>query len=346
MMRSLLLAFMLSGSVFALSANAFAQTSPNTTETDQSEEDWRKSQKKGGNSTEDILDIIKNTRSSGIGNGRGASPIDSLPEESRRHLMKERARRMAQAGPNEPVDVSYKPSEGAKSDSELEADEKAAWEELSKGLNGTTHQGQQGQGQQGQGQQGGGSGSQGQQGQQQGGGQSDGASDQSGQSQSVMRGGSAASVSDIMARIKGLSPASGSAGQGQGQQGSQGQEQPQSGQSGQGQQGSQGQGQSQQRQSQQGQTPSEQSQSQGQAQSQQDGQQKSSQSQAQSQAKSQAEAASQAHSIAHGQDAPQSQNSERTPEATSPLDRIKELKREQSTSGTRSSASDFLKKQE
>ena len=112
MMRSLLLAFMLSGSVFALSANAFAQTSPNTTETDQSEEDWRKSQKKGGNSTEDILDIIKNTRSSGIGNGRGASPIDSLPEESRRHLMKERARRMAQAGPNEPVDVSYKPSEG------------------------------------------------------------------------------------------------------------------------------------------------------------------------------------------------------------------------------------------
>lgn len=326
MMRSLLLAFMLSGSVFALSANAFAQTSPNTTETDQSEEDWRKSQKKGGNSTEDILDIIKNTRSSGIGNGRGASPIDSLPEESRRHLMKERARRMAQAGPNEPVDVSYKPSEGAKSDSELEADEKAAWEELSKGLNGTTHQGQQGQGQQGQGQQGGGSGSQGQQGQQQGGGQSDGASDQSGQSQSVMRGGSAASVSDIMARIKGLSPASGSAGQGQGQQGSQGQ--------------------SQQRQSQQGQTPSEQSQSQGQAQSQQDGQQKSSQSQAQSQAKSQAEAASQAHSIAHGQDAPQSQSSERTPEATSPLDRIKELKREQSTSGTRSSASDFLKKQE
>ena len=326
MMRSLLLAFMLSGSVFALSANAFAQTSPNTTETDQSEEDWRKSQKKGGNSTEDILDIIKNTRSSGIGNGRGASPIDSLPEESRRHLMKERARRMAQAGPNEPVDVSYKPSEGAKSDSELEADEKAAWEELSKGLNGTTHQGQQGQGQQGQGQQGGGSGSQGQQGQQQGGGQSDGASDQSGQSQSVMRGGSAASVSDIMARIKGLSPASGSAGQGQGQQGSQGQ--------------------SQQRQSQQGQTPSEQSQSQGQAQSQQDGQQESSQSQAQSQAKSQAEAASQAHSIAHGQDAPQSQSSERTPEATSPLDRIKELKREQSTSGTRSSASDFLKKQE
>lgn len=331
MMRSLLLAFMLSGSVFALSANAFAQTSPNTTETDQSEEDWRKSQKKGGNSTEDILDIIKNTRSSGIGNGRGASPIDSLPEESRRHLMKERARRMAQAGPNEPVDVSYKPSEGAKSDSELEADEKAAWEELSKGLNGTTHQGQQGQGQQGQGQQGGGSGSQGQQGQQQGGGQSDGASDQSGQSQSVMRGGSAASVSDIMARIKGLSPASGSAGQGQGQA-------QQAGQA--------SQGQSQQRQSQQGQTPSEQSQSQGQAQSQQDGQQKSSQSQAQSQTKSQAEAASQAHSIAHGQDAPQSQNSERTPEATSPLDRIKELKREQSTSGARSSASDFLKKQE
>jgi len=216
-MKSFLFVLMLSGSSFALSAQAFAQSSPNTTETDQSEEDWRKSQKKGGASTEDILDIITNTRSSGVGNGRGYSPIDALPEESRRHLMKERAKRMAQAGPNEPVDVSYKPSEAAKSDSGLEADEKAAWKEMSKGMNGTTDQGQQGQGQgqpgqsqgqQGQGQQGqqgGTSGSQGQQqGQQQGSGQSSNGSGQNGQSRSVMRGGSANSVSDIMARIKGL----------------------------------------------------------------------------------------------------------------------------------------------
>ena len=139
-MKSLLFVLMLSGSSIALSAQAFAQSSPNTTETDQSEEDWRKSQKKGGTSTEDILDIITNTRSSGVGNGRGYSPIDALPEESRRHLMKERAKRMAQAGPNEPVDVSYTPSEGAKSDSGLEADEKAAWEEMSKGMNSTTDQ--------------------------------------------------------------------------------------------------------------------------------------------------------------------------------------------------------------
>jgi len=136
MMKSLLFVLMLSGSSFALSTEAFAQSSPNTTETDQSEEDWRKSQKKRGTSAEEILDIITNTRSSGVGNGRGYSPIDALPEESRRHLMKERAKRMAQAGPNEPVDVSYIPSEGAKSDSDLEADEKAAWEEMSKGAAG------------------------------------------------------------------------------------------------------------------------------------------------------------------------------------------------------------------
>ena len=89
MIRPILLALMFSGSVFALSGTAYAQTSPDTRQTDQSEEDWRKSQKKGGTSSEDILDIIKNTRSSGVGNGRGYSPIDALPEESRRHLMKE-----------------------------------------------------------------------------------------------------------------------------------------------------------------------------------------------------------------------------------------------------------------
>ena len=98
MMRSVFLALTFSGSVFALSGTAYAQTSPDTRETDQSEEDWRKSQKKGGTSSEDILDIIKNTRSTGVGNGRGYSPIDALPEESRRHLMKERARRMAARG--------------------------------------------------------------------------------------------------------------------------------------------------------------------------------------------------------------------------------------------------------
>ena len=253
MIKSVLFAFMFSGSVLALSSPAFAQSSPNTTETDQSEEDWRKSKKKGGTTSEDILDIFKNTRSTGIGNGRGYSPIDALPEESRRHLMKERAKRMAQAGSNEAVDVSYSPSDAAKTDSELEADEKAAWEKMAQGMNGTTDQaqgqgsgGQPGQGQQGQGQ-GGQSG--GQQGQgQQGNGSSSG---DSGSSRSVMRGGSAASVSDIMARIKGLQP--GSTGQGQSptrssQTGSSqsGSSQTGSSQSGQGQQGQNGQSGSQQ----------------------------------------------------------------------------------------------------
>ena len=162
MIKSVLFAFMLSGSVLALSSPAFAQSSPGTTETDQSEEDWRKSQKKSGSSSEDILDIIKNTRNTGVGNGRGYSPIDALPEESRRHLMKERAKRMAQAGPNETVDVTYSPSDAAKTDPSLEADEQKAWEKMAQGMNGTTDQVQApGSG----GQPGGSPGQQGQQGQ-------------------------------------------------------------------------------------------------------------------------------------------------------------------------------------
>jgi len=386
MIRPILLALMFSGSVFALSGTAYAQTSPDTRQTDQSEEDWRKSQKKGGTSSEDILDIIKNTRSSGVGNGRGYSPIDALPEESRRHLMKERAKRMAQAGPNEPVDVSYTPSEAAKSDSDLESDEKAAWEQMAKSMNGAPDQGQQGQGGQG-GQDQSGQGQQGQQGQQGRGSSSQGQGQQgsqgqqqgSGQSRSVMRGGSANSVADIMNRIKGLGQGGSSTGQGQGQapqgqsgqgtqgqgtqgqggsqgqnsQGQQGQQGQQSGQaqSGQNQQGQSQQGQAQQGQSQSAQTQQGQSQPQAQAQnqgqnpsqSQQQGQQQSdsqsdAQAQAQAQAEADAKAASQAEASAQNQDA------SRAPEAISPLDRIKQVNREQSTTGTRSSASDYLKK--
>jgi len=406
MIRPVLFALMFSGSVFALSPAAYAQTSPDTRQTDQSEEDWRKSKKKGGTDSEDILDIIKNTRSTGVGNGRGYSPIDALPEESRRHLMKERAKRMAQAGPNETVDVSYTPSEAAKSDSNLQDDEKKAWKKMAQGMNGAPDQGQQGQGQgqqgqgqqgqqgqgQGQGQQGqqgqsqqgqqqgGGSG---QQGQQQGGGQSSDASAQNGSSRSVMRGGSAASVSDIMARIKGLGPAGGQTGNGgtgqsptgqgrqqgqaqigqspfgQSQQGQDSQGQMPQGQSPQGQTqpSSQGQqGQSTQGQGQQGQSPQQgqnqgqqqdQNQGQSQSQSQQDGQQQSdSQSQADAEAKAQADAASKATSAAQDQNAAQAQSPQRVPKAVSPLDRLKKINREQTNSGSRSSASDYLKKKE
>ena len=375
MMRPVLLALMFSGSVFALSGHAFAQTSPDTRQTDQSEEDWRKSQKKGGTSSEDILDIIKNTRSTGVGNGRGYSPIDALPEESRRHLMKERARRMAQAGPNEPVDVSYTPSEAAKSDSDLQDDEKAAWEKMAQGMNGAPDQGLSGQGQQGQGQGQSGQQGQGQSGQQGGGSGSQGqqqGSGQSGGSRSVLRGGSAASVSDIMARIKGLSPGNGGVGQGPQGQGPQGQGplgqgplgQGQSGQQGggfgsqgqqqgSGQQGQDQQGQNPQGQGQQGQVPqgqntqqsqsdtgnSSNSQGQQQSQSQQDGQQ-------QSDAQSDAQVAANAQSQANSADTSQPASPARTPEAISPLDRIKKVNRERNSSGNRSSASDYLKKAE
>jgi hypothetical protein len=366
MMRSVLLALMFSGSVFALSADAFAQSSPDTRQTDQSEEDWRKSKKKGGSSTEEILDIIKNTRSSGVGNGRGYSPIDALPEESRRHLMKERAKRMAQAGPNEPVDVTFKPSEAAKSDSNLEADEKAAWEEMSKSMNGVSNQGQQGQDNQGQGplgqsqndqagqngqgqvadgaisgstgQQTGQQGSQGQQSQQQ----------DNGQSRSVMRGGSAASVSDIMNRIKGLGQSTGGTGQEQGEA-QQGQAQQGQAQQGQAQQAQSSQGES--GQGTQGQSPSQnENQSQAENQSQSD-----SSAQAQSEAQDQAQAEAQTEAMAEAKSQSQSDAVQETPEVTnaasnaepiSPLDRIKKVNREQNTSGRRSSASDYLKKSE
>ena len=355
---------MFSASVSTLSGQAFAQSAPNTDtdtrQTDQSEEDWRKSQKKRGASTEDILDIIKNTRGSGVGNGRGYSPIDALPEESRRHLMKERAKRLAQAGPNEAVDVSYAPSEAAKSDPNLEADEKAAWEKMSRGMNGVTDSAQtsgsqngQGQGSQGQGEQNqrsegqGGSGQSpqsGQAGQPSGGasgqnGASDGSSGQSQTSPSVMRGGSAASVSDIMARIKGLNSGVGSSQKGSRDTGSQNTANSgKSLQNGTGSKASQTEASSSSGTSTQ---PSDQQQS---------GTQIASQTQSERQAPSNSsdteENSPKIESISQGDGANASQqdasSTQPSREAISPLERIKKVNRERETSNSRSSASDYL----
>ena len=186
---------------------------------DRSEEDWLKSQKKSD--TTDIFEDILNNRNIGSGNGYGPpNPIETLPEESRRHLLKERAKILATSEPGTTPNTPYNPSEAAKSDSDLQEQEKEAWEDIVEDLKG----GGQGGNQQGsdQGDQSG----QGGQGSadkvadagQSGGspsGQSSGGSGEPSSSRTgykgptPLRGGSSASVADILARIKGLQPRSG-----------------------------------------------------------------------------------------------------------------------------------------
>jgi len=114
---------------------AYAQV---TDQTDQSEEDWRKSQKKKGSS-----DIYRdpNRRSTGSGapivDYEPVSPVDTIPSESRRHLMKERAKAIANSDDGDISDAEYVPSEDAKSDEQLMRDEQEAWEVLTTDLQGS-----------------------------------------------------------------------------------------------------------------------------------------------------------------------------------------------------------------
>ena len=195
MIRTLAIILALSTSFAALSAmEASAQV---TEQTDKSEEDWRKSKKK--RDTSDIFEDILNRRSIGQGNGTyPQNPIDSLPEESRRHLMKERAKVIAESDPGTSPDAPYSPSEAAKTDPELAEQEKEAWTVIMTDMKGGSSSGQ---GQPGTGPnkiaiagQGGGQG------------------DSQSQDRSVMRGGSSQSVADILAQIKGLKSAGGGVG--------------------------------------------------------------------------------------------------------------------------------------
>ncbi|NNC35821.1 MAG: hypothetical protein EX271_03725 [Acidimicrobiales bacterium] len=350
-MRSLLLAFALTTSLVALSTvPAYAQTD----QTDQSEEDWRKSRKK--RDTSDIFEDIKNSGVFGSGTMQGPpNPVEALPEDSRRHIMKERARVIATTETGQAPDTTYNPSEEAKNDPGLAEQEKEAWDVIMTDMKGTGGQGQPGDGPNkvavaGQG----GAGS---------------------PSNSNMRGGSSQSVADILAQIKGLK--SGSLGGGSGTQGSGSGQGPlgtgsgsshsgpqagsqQSGSEGQSQQGQQAgrqvgtqsggqsQGQSQQAQGQQGQEQQgqaqqasvqngAQSQNQGQSQntdSSADASEQSNSSADSSQAASEAavEAKAEAEAMAHAQH-----------ESIGPLDRIKH-ERATSGIGSNTSASDFLKK--
>jgi hypothetical protein len=105
---------------------AYAQS---TDQTDQSEEDWRKSRKKSG--TSDIY-RTPNTSSTGVGSPiidyEPVSPVERLPSESRRHLMRERAKAIAESDDGDISDAEYVPSEEAKSDEQLMREEQEAWD--------------------------------------------------------------------------------------------------------------------------------------------------------------------------------------------------------------------------
>lgn len=189
MIRTLAIVLTLSTSFVVFSAmDASAQT---TEQTDRSEEDWRKSKKK--RDTSDIFEDILNRGSTGQGSNQyPQNPVDSLPEDSRRHVMKERAKVIAESEPGETPDALYKPSEAAQTDPDLAEQEKEAWDVIMTDMKGGNSQGHdQGQG---------GSGPNKVAVTGQGGGQNDG----NNSSSSPMRGGSSQSVADIMAQIKGL----------------------------------------------------------------------------------------------------------------------------------------------
>ena len=152
MMRKLRL--VLFGSILTplcMGVSAYAQDNPapnpNTSETDQSEEDWRNSRRKKETNPDEILDAILGGQNNGgwtIPTGP-ASPVESLPQESRRHIMKERARAMAETAPGQEPSSEYNPSEAAKSDPDLAEQEKEAWEYIMTDLKGSQSQGQPGQ---------------------------------------------------------------------------------------------------------------------------------------------------------------------------------------------------------
>ena len=111
---------------------AYAQV---TDQTDQSEEDWRKSRKKRTSSTDYKTNPIKRGSSGLFGGGTPVEidPVERLPSESRRHIMRERAKAIANSPDGDISDAEYKPSEAAKTDDALKRDEMEAWKEVTKG---------------------------------------------------------------------------------------------------------------------------------------------------------------------------------------------------------------------
>ena len=192
----------LTASVFALAMlvqmPAYAQS---TDQTDQSEEDWRRSKKKRSSDRNDPTRSLP-----GLGAGvpiPPLEPIDTLPEESQRHLQRQRAKVIAEMEIGEtPEDVPYEPSEAARTDPELAAEEEEAWEVILTDMQGGSGGGEPAD-----------SGPHRVAVAGRGGGSSAG---------SVTRGGSSQSAADILAQLKGLQrggPRGGGSGAGQASQG-------------------------------------------------------------------------------------------------------------------------------
>lgn len=126
-MRTLIASLALSAAM-SVALPAYAQ---DTDQTDQSEEDWRKSRKKSGSS-----DIYRKTNPNSTGSGapmvdyKPVSPVERLPSESRRHVMRERAKAIAESDDGDISDVDYTPSDAAQSDEQLMRDEQEAWDTI------------------------------------------------------------------------------------------------------------------------------------------------------------------------------------------------------------------------
>ncbi|MEM9669179.1 MAG: hypothetical protein AAF950_09670 [Pseudomonadota bacterium] len=112
-----------------------ASSQAGTDQSDRDEEDWRRSQRK--RTRDGDIESILNPSATGVGgNLPPLRTIDTLPEESRRHLQRQRAKVIGEVEFGEEI-PEYEPSDAAKSDPQLAADEQEAWEVILTDLQGS-----------------------------------------------------------------------------------------------------------------------------------------------------------------------------------------------------------------
>ena len=168
---------------------AGAEEASATSQTDRSEEAWRKSRRK--QSARDPFSRAPNASSTGVGAPLPPlSAMERLPEESQRYLKRQRARVIASmtfgkdGKPELGKAAQYQPSEAAKKDPQLARDEEEAWQVILTDLQGGGSRGNHDA---------------------QGGPHKVAVAGRGGdRSTPVLRGGSAQSAAEILARLKGL----------------------------------------------------------------------------------------------------------------------------------------------
>ncbi len=145
----IVMAFLASGHArLARAQDTGAGEASATSQTDRSEAAWRKSKKK--HVVKDPFSHTPNTASSGVGAPLPPlSAMQRLPEESRRHLKRQRAKVIASmkfgkdGQPELGKNAAYQPSEAAKNDPALAADEEEAWQVILTDLQGGSGKGGQ-----------------------------------------------------------------------------------------------------------------------------------------------------------------------------------------------------------